>query len=38
MHIEVRQRLGLDAAQELEPFPMAMPLQALADHLADCDA
>jgi hypothetical protein len=37
MQVEVRQCLGLDAAQELEPFLMAMALHALADRLAGCD-
>jgi hypothetical protein len=37
MQVEVRQCLGLNAAQELEPFLMAMALHALADRLAGCD-
>ena len=37
VHVEVLRRLGIDAAQELEPFLVAMSLHALADHPAGGD-
>ena len=37
VHVEVLRRLGIDPAQELEPFLMAMARHALADHLAGGD-
>src|ERR1035441_4699318 len=37
MQVEVLRRLGLDPADELEPFLMAMPLHALSDHLTGRD-